>query len=161
MILTDLTEGVFQFAQDQVQIKQVNLAGNTTVTKLDAITLDLDKPVAPTAVLGKGQENNVLKVQGLEADLSSWEYTLNGTDWIKGDSSQTIVLADGTYDAANIKFRQTDKAGNLSDEQTFGTGSVVIDTIAPVAPVIDSAEDNGASPVTYLVNGGLPMIQRL
>ena len=151
--LTDLTEGVFQFAQDQVQIKQVDLAGNTTVTKLDAITLDLDKPVAPTAVLGKGQENNVLKVQGLEADLSSWEYTLNGTDWIKGDSSQTIVLADGTYDAANIKFRQTDKAGNLSDEQTFGTGSVVIDTIAPVAPVIDSAEDNGATPVTYLVNG--------
>src|SRR5699024_10728077 len=53
----------------------------------------------------------------------------------------------------NIKFRQTDKAGNLSDEQTFGIGSIVIDTIAPDAPVIVRAEDNGATPVASLANG--------
>ncbi|WP_216075603.1 Ig-like domain-containing protein [Acinetobacter indicus] len=151
--LTDQTSDVITFDSEQVQIKQVDLAGNTTVTKLDAITLDLDRPNAPTAVLGTGKENNVLKVQGLEADLSSWEYTLNGTDWITGDASKTIVLNDVTYDAANIKFRQTDKAGNLSVEQSFGTGSVVIDMIAPNAPVIVIAEDNGATPVANLVNG--------
>ncbi|WP_347474214.1 SwmB domain-containing protein [Acinetobacter thermotolerans] len=151
--LTDQTSGVITFDSEQVQIKQVDLAGNTTVTKLDAITLDLDLPNAPTAVLGTGKENNVLKVQGLEADLSSWEYTLNGTDWITGDASKTIVLNDGTYNAANIKFRQTDKAGNRSVEQSFGTGSVVIDMIAPNAPVIVIAEDNGATPVANLVNG--------
>ncbi|WP_168414646.1 Ig-like domain-containing protein [Acinetobacter indicus] len=150
--LTDQNSGVITFDSEQVQIKQVDLAGNTTVTKLDAITLDLDRPNAPTAELRTGKENNVLEIKGLESDLTSWEYTLNGRDWITGDASKTIVLADGTYNAADIKFRQTDKAGNLSDEQSFGT-DVVIDTIAPVAPVIVNAEDNGATPVANLLNG--------
>ncbi|MFC3506936.1 Ig-like domain-containing protein, partial [Acinetobacter pseudolwoffii] len=150
--LTGQTSGVITFDSEQVQIKQVDLAGNTTVTKLDAITLDLDRPNAPTAELRTGKENNVLEIKGLESDLTSWEYTLNGRDWITGDASKTIVLADGTYNAADIKFRQTDKAGNLSDEQSFGT-DVVIDTIAPVAPVIVNAEDNGATPVANLLNG--------
>ena len=151
--LTGQTSGVITFDSEQVQIKQVDLAGNTTVTKLDAITLDLDRPNVPTAELRTGKENNVLEIKGLESDLTSWEYTLNGRDWITGDASKTIVLADGTYNAADIKFRQTDKAGNLSVEQSFGTGSVVIDTVAPVAPVIISVDDNGATPVEDLKNG--------
>ena len=156
---TDLTDGwvdgvstAVTFATDGahfVQVQQTDAAGNTTVGDMLNFTLDTGRPDAPGLALDidSGVDGDHITnrsdivVSGVEAD-STWEYSTDGSSWqFGGGSGNTVfgLVEDGTYD---VRIRQTDTAGNISDN---GTLHVVLDQTAPDAPVLSLANDTGVA----------------
>ena len=101
-----------------------DLAGNTGTT--NALEVDMDKtaPAAPTVALvsdtGKSATDHVttngqVKVGGIEAG-ATWQYTVDGTNWITGATPDaggqaTAELASGQH---TLQVRVVDAAGNAS-----------------------------------------------
>jgi len=141
------------YAANQIQVKQVDLAGNSSaVTKLaTALTVD-DTAIVPSIALATDSGTpsdgitNVGKVNvtGIETG-ATWQYSINGADYVDGTGTWFNLPAGFTYDAGQINVRQTDVAGNESDANgKYGTNSIdwTIDTQA-VAPTFDAvAGDN-------------------
>ena len=142
------------YAANQIQVKQVDAAGNSSaVTKL-ATALTVDDTVALPAfalatdsgTAGDGVTNvATVNVTGIETG-ATWQYSLNGTDFVDGTgTSFTLPTGETTYDAGQIIVRQTDIAGNESDAGgKFATNSVdwTIDTVATAPTFNDVAGDN-------------------
>jgi hypothetical protein len=70
-----------------------------------------------------------MNVAGLE-DGATWEYSTDGGSNWAAETGTSFELIEGTYADASIKVRQTDVAGNVSNEVSFNT-SLEIDTVAP------------------------------
>jgi uncharacterized delta-60 repeat protein len=64
-----------------------------------------------------------------------WEYSLNaGQTWVKGTgNSLDVTLANGSYNAEQIRVRVTDNAGNVSTDSF--SKKVVVDNTDDAAPV--------------------------
>ena len=122
------------YAANQIQVKQVDLAGNSSaVTKLEtALTVD---ETATVPVIALTKDNGIsltdgitnvatVTVSGLEVG-AVWQYSINGADFVNGTGT-TFTLPEGeTYDAGQINVRQIDVAGNESDaDGKFGTNSI-------------------------------------
>jgi hypothetical protein len=127
------------YAADQIQVKQVDAAGNSSaVTKL-ATALTVDETAAvpsialatDTGTAGDGITTiGTVNVTGIEAG-AKWQYTTGG-DYIDGTGTSFTLLPGFTYDAGQINVRQTDIAGNESDaDGKFGTNSIDWTIVSP------------------------------
>jgi hypothetical protein len=125
----------------------------TTETGRQSIsfTLDTRAPTAPAVTLAQdtGVATDRITSNG---DLTinagtgnSWEYSLNGTNWISGSATtlaESTILAGLPGDGLKTVYvRAKDAAGNVSSATTF---SFTLDNTAPDAPTI-SALTNGFS----------------
>jgi hypothetical protein len=127
------------YAADQIQVRQVDSAGNSSaVTKL-ATALTVDETAAvpsialatDTGTAGDGITTiGTVNVTGIEAG-AKWQYTTGG-DYIDGTGTSFTLLPGFTYDAGQINVRQTDIAGNESDaDGKFGTNSIDWTIVSP------------------------------
>lgn len=118
-----------------VQAKVTDAAGNVSQISTRAVTIDSGVPATPNVSLAvdTGQspsdqitKNGNFRVLGVE-DGASWSYSSDGgQNWQTG-SGTTFFLADGSYEAGQIRVRQTDAAGNESPAYSNAT-TVKIDS---------------------------------
>lgn len=152
---TPLDEGSFdlQGAGDKtVVLHSTDALGNTASAEVQ-FTVDHTPPAAPTLALlqdngfrdDDGLSNvGTVVVGGLEPG-AAWQYSVDGgTSWLNG-SGDGFTLPPGSYPDGSVRVRQTDAAGNLSEEDgSFGM-DVVIDTAIPAGPTLVLPEDTGVS----------------
>ena len=109
---------------------------------------DTTAPNAPTVELasdtgsdsGDGITNDgTVTVGGIE-DGATWEHSTDGGEtWTEG-SGDSFTLPEGEYDEGDVLVRQTDEAGNTSEES--GLGAVTVDQTAPDPVEIGSVMDD-------------------
>ena len=116
------------------------------------ITLDKTAPSTPYLYSSIDQDpsngiitaNRTLIVSDIESN-ASWQYsTDNGSTWSNGSGSGFTLSEDGVFE---VKVRQTDLAGNVSDER-----AVTVRTEIP-APTIRLAADTGTTGDLITSNG--------
>jgi hypothetical protein len=149
---TSFVVPVAAYAADQIQVRQVDSAGNSSaVTKLaTALTVDEAAAVPSIALAtdsdtaGDGITNvGTVTVTGLEAG-ATWQYSIGG-DFIDGTGTSFTLQAGFTYDAGQINVRQTDVAGNPSDEGSkYGTNSIDWTIINPTTTISADGNSNAA-----------------
>ena len=114
------------FAVGDVQARQTDVAGNTSVVGSNAgLDRGLDRSGGITSIAlnsdtGTPGDNfitsdNVVNVTGLEAgaeDGNTVTYD-GGTSWTNGTGTSFNMTSDTTYAAGDVQVRQTDVAGNL------------------------------------------------
>jgi uncharacterized protein (DUF2141 family) len=127
------------YAVGVVQVRQTDLAGNTSPVRSNAATITVDATaLAPTLSLASdtGSSNSdgvstsgVVTVSGLEAG-ATWQYSTNGgSTWTNGTGS-SFTLPASTYAVGVVQVRQTDIAGNTSPSGS-NTSAITVDTTAP------------------------------
>ncbi|SFC27888.1 choice-of-anchor U domain-containing protein [Massilia yuzhufengensis] len=146
-----LAEG--SYAQGEVQVRQVDTAGNTSSAGVNgtAILIDQTAPAAPGLALANDTGAN--PVDGVSNDgtvdvvlangVSAWEYRSASTGaWTTG-SGTSFVLAAGSYAPGEVQVRQLDSAGNTS---SAASNAAALEIVAPpAAPGMALASDTGAS----------------
>ncbi|MCW9697835.1 VCBS domain-containing protein [Avibacterium sp. 20-129] len=156
----DLPEGVY--TEDQVQVKQVDGAGNeSAVAKLPATTVDTTVPKAPTLALandtGSDTADNITKdgtviVSGVESDTKV-EYSTDGGKTWNDVTEGKFVLPEGSYEAGKVQVRQTDAAGNVSEVGKLS--ATTVDSTAPATPKLTLEQDTGSSSSDYITSDGV------
>ena len=131
---------------NNVEVRQVDAAGNNGAATSFSFTLDTTAPAAPTVALASDTgssssdhitSNGSLTVTPAEAGGTIQYSTNGGTTW-----TGSFTAVEG---ANNVEVRQVDAAGNNGAATSF---SFTLDTTAPVAPVITTtapAQDNASS----------------
>ena len=135
-------------------MRQTDKAGNIgPVGNLTtAITLDKTAPAALNLTLAgdtgssnsDGITNNgTINVGGLEGG-ATWQYSLDGgANWATGSGTSFDLAEEKTYEANQIKVRQTDKAGNIGPVGNLTT-AITLDKTAPAALNLTLASDTGS-----------------
>ncbi|WP_232448316.1 beta strand repeat-containing protein, partial [Burkholderia ubonensis] len=139
------TEGV-----NDVQVRQTDIAGNTSDPTSFSFTLDTSAAapgVALTTDSGSSAVDHVtnvgtLNLSGVEAGATVEYSTDGGHTW-----STSFSAVEGVND---VQVRQTDVAGNTSDPTSF---SFTLDTSA-AAPGVALTTDSGSSAVDHITNVG-------
>jgi hypothetical protein len=132
------------------------------VTDVNEVPIDTTPPDAPTIaqVAGDDRVNNTEKTAGItisgtaEANSAvsvTWGTTaLTTTADANGNWSRAFTNAQIPADGnTTISVTATDAAGNTSEA---GTRSVLIDTVAPIAPTITLSNDTGTSTSDRITN---------
>ncbi|MFO7581395.1 BapA/Bap/LapF family large adhesin [Guyparkeria sp.] len=125
-------------------------AGNSSADSNSvAFEIDTVAPEAPALELANDPgdvdgvtSDGTVNVGGLEEleENATWEYSTDGgASWTEGEGT-SFVLPEGDYADGDVLARQTDEAGNTSDNGELG--AVSVDTTAPDAPVITGAVDD-------------------
>jgi Ca2+-binding RTX toxin-like protein len=156
----DLSSG--NYGAGSILVRQSDIAGNTSANgQLGAVSIDNSAPTAPSLALAADTgssnsdgitNNGTVNVTGLEAG-ASWQYSTNaGVSWLAGTGT-SFDLSSGSYGAGSIQVRQSDIAGNTSDNGQLG--AITIDTSAPSFAVLlnvtESRKDpNGTDYITDL-----------
>ena len=131
------------YAAGQVQVKQTDLAGNSSEanTSFDAFTVDITAAAAPLLSLvdtgssstDRITNSSIISTDGIETD-ATWEYSIDsGNSWstVQPASTPFFSLLDGSYTTGQVRVKQTDVAGNISAVNT-SFAAFTVDTIAPV-----------------------------
>jgi hypothetical protein len=133
---------------NKIQVRQVDLAGNTSAGTAFSFTLDTTaaKPVlallSDTGTAGDHiTANAAINATGLETGATLAWSTDGGATW-----GASFTAVEGAH---TVLARQTDRAGNVSDAASL---SYVLDTQGPVATG-DSASTTVDTPVTVDVLG--------
>ncbi|MDO6673920.1 Ig-like domain-containing protein, partial [Cobetia amphilecti] len=137
-----LTEGALT-----VSMTVTDVAGNTFETD-GTTTSDLTVPDAPSLALTNDTNitddgitsNGEVTVSGLETD-ATWEYSLDGGSTWDAGTGTTFTLEEGVYADGVVQIRQTDVAGNVSNEASLG--AVTIDATAPTGSIAFVDGDDG------------------
>jgi hypothetical protein len=155
------------YTTEQVQVKQTDVAGNTSDAASAAITFTTDQTVAvgtlalatDTGRYSTDELTNDATVNvTLASDVASWEYNLNNTVWQTGSGTSFELADDTTYSGSDIDIRQTDKAGNVSEVNSF-TKTIRTDmTVA--TPTLYSDSDSGDSSTDWITNNNLIYVNR-
>ena len=137
---------------NSVQVRQIDVAGNTSAATSFSFTLDTAAANAPTVALtsdtGSSGSDKITKVgtlavSGTESGAAV-EYSINGgTSW-----TNSFTAAEG---ANSVQVRQTDAAGNTSAATSF---SFTLDTAAPTAPTVSLTSDTGSSAADKITKAG-------
>ncbi|WP_232452648.1 beta strand repeat-containing protein, partial [Burkholderia ubonensis] len=135
---------------NDVQVRQTDIAGNTSSATSFSFTLDTSAAapgVALTTDSGSSASDHVtnvgtLNLSGVEAGATVEYSTDGGHTW-----STSFNATEGLND---IQVRQTDIAGNTSAATSF---SFTLDTSA-AAPGVALAVDSGSSAVDHVTNVG-------
>ncbi len=158
---TSFTVGEGVYSADQIQVRQTDTSGNTSVTVSNdaVIEVDITQPTVLSFNLSEdsGQDatdnitnNIILNISGLEAG-ANWEYSSDsGVNWING-SGNAFTLSEGTHAVGGIQVRQTDIAGNISDS-TSNDAVIEIDVTEPNVLTLTLAEDTGSSDSDHITN---------
>ncbi|WP_232457885.1 Ig-like domain-containing protein, partial [Burkholderia ubonensis] len=139
------TEGL-----NDVQVRQTDIAGNTSSATSFSFTLDTSAAapgVALTTDSGSSASDHItnvgtLNLSGVETGATVEYSTDGGHTW-----STSFSAVEGLND---IQVRQTDIAGNTSSATSF---SFTLDTSA-AAPGVALATDSGSSAVDHITNVG-------
>ncbi|PAJ77425.1 Ig-like domain repeat protein, partial [Burkholderia ubonensis] len=139
------TEGV-----NDVQVRQTDIAGNTSSATSFSFTLDTSAAapgVALTTDSGSSASDHVtnvgtLNLSGVEAGATVEYSTDGGHTW-----NTSFSATEGVND---VQVRQTDIAGNTSDPTSF---SFTLDTSA-AAPGVALTTDSGSSASDHITNVG-------
>src|SRR5690554_4576919 len=151
-----ITDGVISVAgQDLSNLADGELTVTMTVTDAacnsaeltDTITLDATAPEAPTLALaddtsgGDGiTSDGTVSVDGLE-EGATWQYSTDGGDtWLDGEGD-SFVLLDGEYAEGDVLARQTDSAGNTSDDGVLETAVTVVGSTPTITISAISGDD--------------------
>ncbi len=135
---------------NDVQVRQTDVAGNTSAPTSFSVTLDTSAAapgVALTADSGSNATDHItnvgtLNVSGVETGAVV-EYSIDGGHtW-----STSFNAVEGVND---VQVRQTDIAGNTSDSTTF---SFTLDTSA-AAPGVALTSDSGSNSTDHITNVG-------
>ncbi|WP_299731040.1 Ig-like domain-containing protein [uncultured Endozoicomonas sp.] len=173
------------YGENQIQVRQYDVAGNVSDagTNNNAITTDNTAPDAPTFRIAEASDTgssnsdnisqNTTVTVSLAADQVKWQYKLKDAAWVDGTNTSFELADNTTYEANEIRVRQIDAAGNVSEEETnesvfktdntaptitdvtfsFGTTLNAAEAAAESsAQVTTSGVENGES-VTLNVNG--------
>ena len=131
-----LSEGTY--AINDIQVRNTDAAGNISGTTNNASELIVDTtvPSNPTVVFPSGLTNTNVVTLTLSGSSVAWAYSINGGNWIVGSNTTfSFTLDDGTYSIGAIKVRNTDAAGNHSEE--VNTLEFTIDTVPPSPPQVN------------------------
>ncbi|WP_232456956.1 beta strand repeat-containing protein, partial [Burkholderia ubonensis] len=139
------TEGL-----NDIQVRQIDVAGNTSSATSFSFTLDTSAAapgVALTTDSGSSASDHItnvgtLNLSGVEAGATVEYSTDGGHTW-----STSFNATEGLND---VQVRQTDVAGNTSDPTSF---SFTLDTSA-AAPGVALTTDSGSSAVDHITNVG-------
>ncbi|WP_157646626.1 Ig-like domain-containing protein, partial [Burkholderia ubonensis] len=135
---------------NDVQVRQTDIAGNTSSTTSFSFTLDTSAAapgVALTTDSGSSASDHVtnvgtLNLSGIETGATVEYSTDGGHTW-----SASFSATEGVND---VQVRQTDVAGNTSSATSF---SFMLDTSA-AAPGVALTTDSGSSAVDHITNVG-------
>ncbi|WP_232454340.1 beta strand repeat-containing protein, partial [Burkholderia ubonensis] len=135
---------------NDIQVRQIDVAGNTSSATSFSFTLDTSAAapgVALTTDSGSSASDHVtnvgtLNLTGVEAGATVEYSTDGGHTW-----STSFSATEGLND---VQVRQTDIAGNTSDPTSF---SFTLDTSA-AAPGVALTTDSGSSAVDHITNVG-------
>ncbi|WP_232440634.1 beta strand repeat-containing protein, partial [Burkholderia ubonensis] len=135
---------------NDVQVRQTDIAGNTSSATSFSFTLDTSAAapgVALTTDSGSSASDHItnvgtLNLSGVEAGATVEYSTDGGHTW-----STSFNATEGLND---VQVRQTDVAGNTSDPTSF---SFTLDTSA-AAPGVALTTDSGSSAVDHITNVG-------
>ncbi|WP_256253334.1 beta strand repeat-containing protein, partial [Burkholderia ubonensis] len=135
---------------NDVQVRQTDVAGNTSSATSFSFTLDTSAAapgVALTTDSGSSASDHItnvgtLNLTGVETGATVEYSTDGGHTW-----STSFSAVEGLND---VQVRQTDVAGNTSDPTSF---SFTLDTSA-AAPGVELAVDSGSSAVDHVTNVG-------
>ncbi|WP_232462990.1 Ig-like domain-containing protein, partial [Burkholderia ubonensis] len=135
---------------NDVQVRQIDVAGNTSSATSFSFTLDTSAAapgVALTTDSGSSASDHVtnvgtLNLSGVETGATVEYSTDGGHTW-----STSFSAVEGLND---VQVRQTDIAGNTSDPTSF---SFTLDTSA-AAPGVALTTDSGSSAVDHITNVG-------
>ncbi|MDO9475687.1 MAG: Ig-like domain-containing protein, partial [Pseudohongiella sp.] len=155
---TALAYGNFALKDDgqkNVVIRQLDKAGNTSNETSLSFILDTSAG-APSLTLASDTgtsstdfvtSNGLINVDGLESN-ATWEFSLNGgSTWAAGEGDTFTVTEADSYD---IRVRQTDMAGNISDDASL---SFILDTTV-ATPTLILVNDTGKSSSDRITNDG-------
>ncbi|RQP49191.1 Ig-like domain repeat protein, partial [Burkholderia ubonensis] len=139
------TEGL-----NDIQVRQIDVAGNTSSATSFSFTLDTSAAapgVALTTDSGSSASDHVtnvgtLNLSGVEAGATVEYSTDGGHTW-----NTSFSATEGVND---VQVRQTDIAGNTSDPTSF---SFTLDTSA-AAPGVALTTDSGSSASDHITNVG-------
>ncbi|WP_232442104.1 beta strand repeat-containing protein, partial [Burkholderia ubonensis] len=139
------TEGV-----NDIQVRQIDIAGNTSDPTSFSFTLDTSAAapgVALTTDSGSSASDHItnvgtLNVTGIETGATVQYSVDNGAHW-----STSFSAVEGTN---NVQVRQIDVAGNTSSATSF---SFTLDTSA-AAPGVALTTDSGSSASDHITNVG-------
>ncbi|MCO5130815.1 MAG: M10 family metallopeptidase C-terminal domain-containing protein [Xanthobacteraceae bacterium] len=106
-----------------------------TVSAAPSLALAVDSGVVGDGITNDGTVN----VSGLETG-ATWEYAVNGGDFIAGHGSSFMLTGDG---AKTVLVHQIDAAGNVSDNAGIDFTLDTTDTTAPNTPALALATDSG------------------
>ncbi|WP_321874687.1 beta strand repeat-containing protein, partial [Burkholderia ubonensis] len=135
---------------NNVQVRQTDIAGNTSSATSFSFTLDTSAAAPGVALAtdsGSSTSDHVtnvgtLNLSGVETGTTVEYSTDGGHTW-----STSFSAVEGVND---VQVRQTDIAGNTSDPTSF---SFTLDTSA-AAPGVALATDSGSSAVDHITNVG-------
>ncbi|WP_244101567.1 beta strand repeat-containing protein, partial [Burkholderia ambifaria] len=135
---------------NDVQIRQTDVAGNTSSATSFSFTLDTSAAapgVALTSDSGSSATDHTTKVgtlnlSGIETGATVEYSTDGGHTW-----STSFNAVEGVND---VQVRQTDVAGNTSDPTSFG---FTLDTSA-AAPSVALTTDSGSSSTDHITSAG-------
>ncbi|WP_232443801.1 beta strand repeat-containing protein, partial [Burkholderia ubonensis] len=135
---------------NNVQVRQIDVAGNTSSATSFSFTLDMSAAapgVALTTDSGSSASDHItnvgtLNLTGIETGATVEYSTDGGHTW-----STSFSAVEGLND---VQVRQTDIAGNTSSATSF---SFTLDTSA-AAPGVVLATDSGSSAVDHVTNVG-------
>ncbi|WP_232466005.1 beta strand repeat-containing protein, partial [Burkholderia ubonensis] len=135
---------------NNVQVRQTDVAGNTSSATSFSFTLDTSAAapgVALTTDSGSSASDHItnvgtLNLSGVETGATVEYSTDGGHTW-----STSFSAVEGLND---VQVRQTDIAGNTSDPTSF---SFTLDTSA-AAPGVALTTDSGSSAVDHITNVG-------
>ncbi|WP_232450011.1 beta strand repeat-containing protein, partial [Burkholderia ubonensis] len=135
---------------NDVQVRQIDVAGNTSSATSFSFTLDTSAAAPGVALATDSGSSAVdhitnvgtLNLSGVETGATVEYSTDGGHTW-----STSFSAVEGPND---IQVRQTDIAGNTSDSTSF---SFTLDTSA-AAPGVALTTDSGSSAVDHITNVG-------
>ena len=135
--------------RNDIQVRQTDVAGNTSTATSFSFVLDSITPEAPTVALtsdtGSSTSDGItrtstLAIGGTEAGAAV-EYSIDPPAGPAGPAQRWSNSFTAVEGANNVYVRQTDAAGNSSSPTSF---SFTLDSTAPAAPVIQSFADDSA-----------------
>ncbi len=131
------------YAANAVRVQQTDIAGNTAMAMLGAITVDTTAPPAPSMALQTVQAVTDYPVSNSGALLLSDVEPSAAVQYsVDGQSSWTSAfVAKEGYN--QVVARQTDLAGNVSPASA--PYAFILDTVAPAKPTLALAQDTGSS----------------
>jgi hypothetical protein len=145
------------YAAGKILVKQTDVAGNDSATAplgklsvdttvaIPSIALAVDTGISATDGI---TNNKIVNVTGLEVG-ATWQYSVNGVDFVDGTGTSFDLPKDGEFAAGKVLVKQTDAAGNVS-----ATASLRVATLDTKADdlSIDLAADTGISATDGITN---------
>jgi hypothetical protein len=158
---TTFTLGEGSYGIGTVQVRQTDLAGNTSTVGSNTQAIKVDATVAaPTLALssdtGTSATDGITKdgTVGvtLAGDVAGWEYSVDGGAHWTGGSGTSFTLGEGSHAIGTVQVRQADLAGNTSTAAA-NTLAIKVDTTL-AAPAFALASDTGTSATDGVTKDG-------